>query len=128
MKLYKIFILFILFNSFSFFGQIKKEKKILLFVKQEMSFDQNVFIIDGVTFKYHENKKYVKFNTIKNFVSNLNDMNSYILKSKAYDSRKNVSFYYSMFYDIYVYKEHKKNSGYLYPVERIWVVKGKIID
>lgn len=128
MKLYKIFILFIFFNSFSFFGQIKKEKKILFFNKEEMSFVKNVFIIDGVTFKYLENKKYVKFSTIKKFVSSLKDMNLHIRKSTIYDSKKDVSFYYSTFYNIYVYKEDKENSGYLYPVERIWVVRGKIVD
>ena len=110
------------------YSQDKKEKKVIVFKQNEMSFNQNIFKINGITFKCIETKKFIKFDSIKRFVSDLEEMNSYILKSKTYNSKKKISFYYSTFYTIYIYVNKNNQSGFLYPVERIWIINGKIID
>lgn len=110
------------------YSQDKKEKKVLVFKPNDMSFNQNIFKINGVTFKCIETKKFIKFDSIKKFVSNLEEMNSEIIKNKHYNSKKNISFYYSTFYTIYIYVNKNNQSGFLYPVERIWIINGKIID
>ena len=128
MKLLFLTINVLFFNSLCLFGQVTREKKVILFNKKEMSFNNNIFNINGTTFKYFKEKKRIKFDTVQKFFSNLNEMNSYIEKSNIYDSKKNVSFYYSTFYDLYIFINENNKSGFLYPVERIWIVDGKIID
>ena len=112
MKLKHITLILLFLNTFHILSQDKKEKKVILFNKQEMTFKQNIFYINGITFKYHKEKKYVKYDSIKNFISNLKVMNSDIKKSDIYDSKNNPSFYYSTFYDIYIYVIKKKQNWF----------------
>lgn len=111
--------------------QTKKQKAILIYNESTMNFVNNSFIIDGQTFKYSHKKgsrTHVKYKDIKNNISSINVMNGNIKKSKSYRNKKDPSFYYSNFYDIYIYKSENKTMGYAYPVEKVWTIESKIVD
>ena len=56
------------------------------------------------------------------------ELNSSI-KDKLGDSQKqNVDFYYGQFYDIHIFVEDKPGAGFLYPVEKVWVVEDSIVN
>lgn len=74
-----------------------------------MTFKQNIFYINGITFKYHKEKKYVKYDFIKNFISNLKVMNSDIKKSDIYDS-KTIPLFIIQLFMIYTFTLIKKTK------------------
>jgi len=123
MKISNLIISALLLISFHSFGQ--KEKKVLVFNETEINFKNNVFTIGKTTFKYTGNKKHTNLNSVKSSVSDLDKMNSEIKKNKDYDSRKKPDFYYSRYFDIYILIKKSNQEGYLYPVERVWLVSGK---
>ena len=111
-------------------GQSQKEIAILVFDKAKMSFEGDVFVIEGQTFKYiSKKKKYqVKYSDIKDNISTLDEMNLKVRKSKNQKKNKREEFYYNNFFDIYIYIGENNTSGLLYPVERIGIVRDKVID
>lgn len=123
-----IFIFFISLISVQVIGQVSKEQKVILFNGSTMTFKKNIFTVEKTTFKYIGKKKKTSFDSIKKSVSNLETINNEIVKRKEYDKSKKPDFYYSNFYDLYFFVKTNKDSGDLYPIERVWIVDGKTIN
>ncbi|MEO8237611.1 MAG: hypothetical protein ABI576_05830 [Flavobacterium sp.] len=128
MKTSNILIVLLLLISFQSIGQNSKEKKVLLFNKSQMSFKDNIFVSEKAVFRCIGKKKYINYDSVKKLLTNTEEMNAKIIKHKDYNTSKKPDFYYSKFYEIYILIKTDKKHGYLYPVERIWIVNSKIVD
>ncbi|OYQ46134.1 hypothetical protein CHU92_01595 [Flavobacterium cyanobacteriorum] len=125
---YKILFFFI---SFWWYVNVQSQKEmiVLVFDETKMKFEDNIFIINGQKFKFFSKKKSeVNYSDIKYKVSTFNEMNLKVRRNKNYTKDKKEEFYYKDLFDIYIYIKKNNMSGVLYPVEKIWVVEGKIID
>lgn len=129
MKLY-ITAIFLVFTSLCF-SQINKEKVVIVFDNSKNKVLNNIFTIENQTFRYNKskNKKIkVKYSSISKDVCTIADLNTKIIKKTNQPLKKNAEFYYSEFYNINIYVQSKEGFGYLYPVERVWLVEGSIKD
>lgn len=131
MKTYIIIVAFLSF--FKLFSQQNKEKVVIIFDNKnpKTEFRKNYFYIENQYFKYiseKRKKEYIRYADIKNDICTVADLNNRIKHKLEHNLKKNIEFYYSEFYNIYVYVEEKSGIGYLYPVERIWMVEDSIKD
>ncbi|MBF0694654.1 MAG: hypothetical protein IR153_06315 [Flavobacterium sp.] len=118
----------LVFGLFMFLPfQEKKERKVLIFnnTTSDVSFKNGCFVFGNQIFKYYSTKKkkrYVEYEEIKNDVTTIKEMNLEINPDKNVANERKPEFYYDELFDIYVFVRDRSQSGYLYPVQRVWVV------
>ena len=125
----KYLIFFIIIGFTKSFSQINKERVVVIFDSSKDTFKDDIITVDNQSFKYEakkKTKKEINFISIKDDICTINDLNIKI--AKKIKSKKKSEFYYSDFFDIYIYIKDKKKSGQLYPVEKVWLVEKLIKD
>jgi len=125
----KYLIFFIIIGFTKSFSQINKERVVIIFDSSKDTFIHDIITVDNQSFKYiakKKTKKKINFISIKDDICTINDLNIKI--AKKIKPKKKSEFYYSDFFDIYIYIKDKKKSGQLYPVEKVWLVEKLIKD
>lgn len=123
-------IIFILFFGLIYNKSISQEKQKVIFIidennKKEILFENHIFKLNNLTFRYYPKKnikKLVNIDSIKEYIIDVEDFEK-ILKENS----DKVPKIYSK-YDFYIYISKKSKIGCLYPVERIWLVEKKTIN
>ncbi|WP_157956036.1 hypothetical protein [Flavobacterium kingsejongi] len=91
-----------------------------------MKLVKEVFHIGGQSFKIKKQpalKKNQSYSNIKNDITTIENLNA-IVKAKLKNRlKKDPDFYYADFFDLWIYKEEDPGIGFLYPVEKTWIVE-----